>query len=125
MVWGMENIKKLQAKGTAAENGMKKPHFWSFYLRVPFLGAAHIEVSTLYFKKPIFEINSWNNEIILDLPGIQTIITPWAKLRREKSSAAQALSENEKGTFYESGSFKNRSGRNASVSRCPAPSPEN
>lgn len=89
MVWGMGIIQKFQSGRARAEAKMADalPRRRSVYLRVPLLGAFYIECSTLYSMKPIFQINSWNNEIILDFPGGQAIITPWSKLRREETSA--------------------------------------
>lgn len=54
-----------------------------FYFKIYKIGAAHIELSTLYTLKPLLSINRWDKEIIIDGPGLRVILTPWARLVSE------------------------------------------
>jgi hypothetical protein len=53
------------------------------YFKIPYLGAVYIEKSILYRNKHLFSINKWDTEYIIDLFGLEIIITPWSKLKNE------------------------------------------
>jgi len=60
-------------------------HILEIYLKIKNLGTLYIDISTINDTKPLFSINKWGKEVIVDIPWTRVILTPWETLANEKN----------------------------------------
>lgn len=47
-----------------------------FYLPLPFLGVVYVEAGFPLYKKHLYSLNKWHNEIVVEFPLGEMIFTP-------------------------------------------------
>ena len=55
-----------------------------YYLKVNRVGAAYLEFSRDLGKKPLYSVNKYNREWVIDVPFGSVILTPSGALQREE-----------------------------------------
>jgi hypothetical protein len=75
------------------------------YWRIKGLGAFFFEGDKALGKKPLFSINKWNKEIIVNMPYCQIILTPWSQLSNEMIGNLENGSDSGTATFKKSNRF--------------------
>lgn len=53
------------------------------YVKLPYLGALYCEFSILNKSEYLLSINKFGKELIINLPWVEIILTPWSVLKRE------------------------------------------
>ena len=52
-----------------------------FYLKVPCFGAFYVEAGFPLYKKRLYSLNKWHNEIVAEFPFGEVIFTPSASAK--------------------------------------------
>jgi len=55
-----------------------------FYLNIPFFGQCYFEAGIPLYKKRLYSLNKWHNEIVAEFPLGEIIFTPRKLLTPEK-----------------------------------------